>query len=228
MIREVVLDTETTGLEHRLGHRIVEIGALELLNHIPSGKIFHSYINPEREVPAEAEAIHGLSSAFLVDKPVFAKILNEFLDFIGEAPLIIHNAAFDVGFLNSELETAGRTKLFPGRIIDTLHLARQKHPAGPNSLDALCRRYGIDSSMRTRHGALLDSELLADVYLELIGGRQTVLSLVSASKLPLTTTLTQIESGSRLRSLSFRLEEEERTAHARLVDELGERSLWNN
>ncbi|MBI2718556.1 MAG: DNA polymerase III subunit epsilon [Rhizobiales bacterium] len=227
-MREVVLDTETTGLEHRLGHRVVEIGALELLNHIPTGRTFHTYINPEREMPPEAEAIHGLGTTFLKDKPVFASIVDGLLDFVADSPIIIHNASFDVGFLNAELTALGRVSLAPERIIDTLHLARQKHPAGPNSLDALCKRYGIDSSLRSKHGALLDSELLADVYLELIGGRQTALSLASAAKTLPKAVQSTVVVGVRLRPLASRLSEEEKRAHAGLIAELSGKPLWNS
>jgi len=225
-MREVILDTETTGLDPAQGHRVVEIGALELLNHVPSGRTYHVYINPERDMPAEAEAVHGLSAAFLKDKPTFGEIAGEFLAFLADSPIVIHNAGFDVGFLNAELGYVGRGRLLPERIVDTLHLARQKHPMGPNSLDALCRRYGVDNSRRTKHGALLDSELLADVYIELIGGRQTALSLATTVQ----RRQADIRSGSfvavRQRPLPPRLSPEEQDAHARLVEELGPAALW--
>ena len=179
-MREIVLDTETTGLDPLQGHRLVEIGAVELFNHIPTGKTYHSFINPQRDVPREAEAVHGISGEFLKDKPVFSKIADEFLEFIGDTVLIIHNASFDVGFLNAELGFIKRPPILYERIIDTLALAKKRHPMGPNSLDALCKRYGIDIAKRTKHGALLDSELLAGVYLELIGGRQITLTLPKA------------------------------------------------
>ena len=226
MIREIILDTETTGLDPATGDRIVEIGAVELLNHLPTGRTFHVYINPERDMPKEAEAVHGLSSAFLSDKPVFAAIAQEFLDFISDSALVIHNASFDIGFLNAELGFLRLGPIPPERVIDTLHIARQKHPGSANSLDALCRRYGIDNSKRTKHGALLDSELLAEVYLELIGGRQTALMLeATATKKAATVVAAQI-TFQRPSPLPSRLTEEERAAHAAFVAALGEHALW--
>lgn len=225
-MREIVLDTETTGLDPLQGHRIVEIGAVELLNHIPTGKTYHTYINPERDVPREAEAVHGLSSAFLKDKPVFAKIADELLEFIGDTLLIIHNASFDVGFLNAELGFIKRPPILYERIIDTLALAKKRHPMGPNSLDALCKRYGIDIAKRTKHGALLDSELLAGVYLELIGGRQITLTL------PKTDNVRHLQTGNpptrtqRINPLPPRLSEEELMRHEALVKSLGASALW--
>jgi DNA polymerase-3 subunit epsilon len=185
VMREVVLDTETTGLEPGEGHRIVEIGAVELVNHLPSGRVFHTYINPERDMPHEALQVHGLTTAFLQDQPVFADVVEEFLRFLhhddednhAPARLVIHNAGFDVAFLNHELKRAGRP-LLDGEPVDTLLLARQRFPGASVSLDALCRRFAVDASTRIRHGALLDSELLAEVYLALIGGRQPDLGLV--------------------------------------------------
>ena len=176
-MREIVLDTETTGLDPKNGHRVVEIGCVELLNHVATGETYHCYINPQRPMPTEAERIHGLSDAFLADKPVFAAVAEGFLEFIASAPLIIHNAAFDLGFLNMELEKIARPVIAPDRAIDTVKLARRKFPGAPANLDALCRRFGVDLSVRTKHGALLDSELLAEVYLELVGGRQPGLTL---------------------------------------------------
>lgn len=226
MVREIILDTETTGLDPATGDRIVEIGAVELLNHLPTGRTFHVYINPERDMPKEAEAVHGLSSAFLKDKPVFSAIVQDFLDFIADAVLIIHNASFDMAFINAELGFLRMPSIPPERVIDTLHIARQKHPGAANSLDALCRRYGIDNSKRTRHGALLDSELLAEVYLELIGGRQTALMLeASATKKAATVVAAQIAQ-QRIIPLPPRLTEEERAAHAAFVAGLGEHALW--
>ena len=226
-LREVILDTETTGLDPSQGHRVVEIGALELINHLPSGRTFHVYINPEREMPAEAEAIHGLSTKFLRDKPLFSNVAGDFLAFIGDSAIIIHNAAFDVGFLNAELALTGKGPLIADRIIDTLHLARQKHPMGPNSLDALCKRYAVDNSKRTKHGALLDSELLAEVYIELIGGRQTALSLASSEQKLKTAFTGNTSTVPRPRPLAERLSDAERDAHARLVEELGEQAVWS-
>ncbi len=176
-MREIVLDTETTGLKPEEGHRIVELGAIEVLNKLPTGNSFHRYFNPQRDMPKEAEAVHGLSAGFLKDKPLFKDVVVEFLVFAGDAPLVIHNAAFDMKFLNSEFKTCGVPAIPWERVIDTLQLARVKFPAGPNSLDALCRRFGIDNSSRVQHGALLDAGLLAQVYLELAGGRQTKLGL---------------------------------------------------
>ncbi len=226
MIREIILDTETTGLDPANGDRVVEIGAVELLNHLPTGRTFHVYINPERDMPPEAEAVHGLSAAFLKDKPTFDKIAGDFLDFIGDAVLVIHNASFDVGFLNAELSFLRLGPIPPERVVDTLHLARQKHPGAANSLDALCRRYGIDNSKRTKHGALLDSELLAEVYLELIGGRQTALVLDAAIQSRTSVTVTSTVTLRRPNPLPSRLTEAEKEAHAAFVNGLGEHALW--
>ncbi len=226
-MREIILDTETTGLDPAKGDRVVEIGALELFNHLPTGQTFHVYINPERNMPAEAEAVHGLSTSFLSSKPVFAAIAAGFLDFIADSVLVIHNASFDVGFLNAELSYQKLPAILPERVIDTLSLARQKHPGSANSLDALCRRYGIDNSKRTRHGALLDSELLAEVYLELIGGRQTALNLgSSAVRSAFNPQGTATRAGQRPSPLPERLSEDEKEAHALFVTGLGEQALW--
>ena len=228
MLREIILDTETTGLDAKSGDRLVELGCVEIVNRSPTGLEFHRFINPEdKRVHPDAERIHGLSNAFLQDKPPFRDVVKEFLEFIGDAPLVIHNASFDAGFLNMEL---GRLKLpdIPNeRLVDTLALARRKHPAGPNSLDALCKRYGIDNSKRTKHGALLDSELLAEVYLELIGGRQTALTLEAATQ----TKAARVTFGAPVNmtrpvALPSRLTEEERQAHAAFVTELGEHAIW--
>ncbi len=175
-MREIIVDTETTGLEPEAGHRIVEIAGLELVNHLPTGRSFQCYLNPERDMPREAEAVHGLSAAFLADKPKFAAVVDGFLAFIGDGALVIHNAEFDLKFLNAELRRVERPPL-GHRVIDTLAIARRKFPGAQASLDALCRRFAIDNSARTRHGALLDTELLAEVYLELVGGRQAGLDL---------------------------------------------------
>jgi len=180
-MREIVLDTETTGLDPAAGHRIVEVACLELFNHIPTGRNYQSYVNPEREMPLAAFEVHGLSTEFLAGKPRFVEIADDLLAFIGDAPLVIHNARFDIGFLNAELDRLGRTGLESGRALDTVLLARQKFPGAQVSLDALCRRFEIDNSARTRHGALLDAELLAEVYLELIGGRQPTLGLAAGA-----------------------------------------------
>jgi DNA polymerase III subunit epsilon len=225
-MREIVLDTETTGLDPLQGHRIVEIGAVELLNHIPTGKTYHTYINPQRDVPREAEAVHGLSSTFLMDKPVFSKIADELLEFIGDTVLIIHNASFDVGFLNAELGFIKRQPILYERIIDTLALAKKRHPMGPNSLDALCKRYGIDSAKRTKHGALLDSELLAGVYLELIGGRQITLTLPKTGNVRHLQASNAQVSTKRSKPLPPRLTGEEIERHDALIKSLGASALW--
>jgi DNA polymerase III subunit epsilon len=177
MQREIVLDTETTGLDPDAGHRIVEVAALELVNHLPTGRTFHSYVNPQRDMPEEAFRVHGLGAEFLRDYPVFAEVVDPLLEFLGDSPLVIHNAAFDVRFLNAELARHGREPLPPDRALDSLLLAQRRFPGAPNSLDALCRRFAVDNAARTLHGALLDCELLAEVYLHLIGGRQTALGL---------------------------------------------------
>ncbi|MQX37006.1 DNA polymerase III subunit epsilon [Roseospira navarrensis] len=178
-MREVVLDTETTGFNPDEGHRVVEIGALELVNHMPTGQTFHVYLNPERDMPEDAARVHGLTLDFLADKPLFHEVAEEMLAFFGDAPLVIHNAAFDMKFLNAELTRMGRDPLPFDRAIDTVQMARKKYPGAPASLDALCRRFGIENAHRTLHGALLDSELLAEVYLELIGGREPGLRLAA-------------------------------------------------
>lgn len=178
-MREVVLDTETTGLDPTSGHRIVEIGCIELMHHVPTGENYHRYLNPERAMPADAQGVHGLTDAFLADKPVFAEVVDAFLAFIGDSPLVIHNAAFDMSFLNAELTRLGLSRLSEDRAIDTLRLARRRFPGAHASLDALCSRFGIDNSGRAVHGALLDATLLADVYLELRGGRQPGLALAN-------------------------------------------------
>jgi DNA polymerase-3 subunit epsilon len=224
-MREIILDTETTGLDPSQGHRIVEIGALELINHVPTGRTFHVYINPERTVPAEAEAVHGLSTAFLSDKQVFSGVADDFLDFVADSVIVIHNAGFDLGFINAELALLGKGPITPDRAVDTLYLARQKHPMAPNSLDALCKRYGVDNSRRSKHGALLDSELLADVYIELIGGRQTAFSL-AAIETRKTVGIEIIAVAARPRALAERLTAAELAAHAGLIDELGDTAIW--
>ncbi len=227
-MREIVLDTETTGLDPAQGHRLVELGCIELVNRIPTGATFHVYLNPERDVPAEAAAIHGLTGEFLKDKPLFAAVADEFLAFIGEdAPLVIHNAAFDHGFLCAELKRVERALIARERLIDTLMLARRKHPAGPNRLDDLCARYGIDNSRRTKHGALLDAEILAEVYVELIGARQAQLGLAE-----LGARAVNADGAAILRArpiiLPPRISEAERAAHREFIAQLGEDALWRN
>ena len=226
-MREIVLDTETTGLDPYQGHRLVEIGCVELLNRIPTGQTFHRYLNPERDMPDEAFAIHGLSLAFLKDKPCFAELVEEFLRFVGDAPLIMHNAAFDLGFLNAELERAAKPVIGSERMIDTLLLARRKHPAGPNRLDDLCLRYGIDNSRRTKHGALLDAEILAEVYIELIGARQAELGLEEARAIG----AADLRVGAiRIRPVPLlaRISAEEREAHVAFVASLGANAIWRD
>ena len=179
-MREIVFDTETTGLSPAGGDRMVEIGCIEMIGRVETGRHYHCYFNPDRSMPSEAEAVHGLSDIFLSDKPRFAEKADELLEFIGDSPLVAHNAAFDFGFLNNELEQCGRAAISMGRMVDTLILARTRHPGAKHSLDALCTRYGVDRSQRVKHGALLDAQLLAQVYIELTGGRQIGLGLVAA------------------------------------------------
>ncbi|WP_410216334.1 DNA polymerase III subunit epsilon [Paracoccus sp. (in: a-proteobacteria)] len=230
-MREIVLDTETTGFEAEGADRIVEIGAIELLNHLPTGRTFHVYINPERSMPKEAFDVHGLGDDFLRDKPKFAEIAEAFIDFIGEdAKLVIHNASFDMKFLNAELKRAGHPVLPWSRALDTLALARVKFPGSPSSLDALCRRFGVDNSGRDLHGALLDSELLAEVYLELIGGRQPDLVLGQPGQ----SVSNKVSADGpmqprapRPRALPSRLTVVEAEAHAAFVAKLGDVSVWS-
>ncbi len=226
-MREIVLDTETTGFDPETGDRLVEIGAVELSGHIPTGRTYHQYINPEREVPQEAVEVHGLTFDFLRDKPVFKSVAEDFLGFIGDAKLVIHNAAFDMKFLNAELKWLGKPPIPWEQAIDTLDMARRKFPGSPASLDALCRRFGIDNSARTLHGALLDSEILAEVYLELIGGRQPglVLADISAATGANQPTATSA-SRTRPEPLPSRLTADERDAHAAFVRDMGDGALW--
>lgn len=226
-MREIVLDTETTGLSPADGDRIVEIGAVELMGHMPTGNTFHKYINPQRDMPEEAFKVHGLSSEFLSDKPVFSKIAQEFLDFIGDARLIIHNASFDMGFLNAELGWANKPLIPNDQALDTLAIARKKYPGSPSSLDALCRRFGIDNSARTLHGALLDSEILADVYLELIGGRQPGLVLTTQDTPAQVQLADDWKPVKRPTPLASRLTKEEAAAHEAFVAKLGDGSVWS-
>jgi DNA polymerase-3 subunit epsilon len=224
-VREIVLDTETTGLDPLQGHRLVEIGCVELVNRIPSGQTFHAYLNPERAMPVEAFAIHGLSDEFLKDKPPFAQVADALLAFLHDAPLVIHNAAFDIGFLNAELERFGRPVITRERMIDTLLIARRKHAGGSNRLDDLCARYGIDNSHRSKHGALLDAELLAEVYVELIGARQAQLVL-SQSAVPDRAPGAPIVIRERPLPLAARITAEERAAHRRFVATLSKSAIW--
>jgi DNA polymerase-3 subunit epsilon len=227
-MREIIFDTETTGLDNRLD-RVIEIGGVELDNHFPTGRTFHVYLNPvDRKVHPDALAIHGITDEFLKDKPTFAEVVEEMISFFGDARWVAHNATFDMGFINAELARLDRAPISADLVTDTLALARRKHPMGPNSLDALCRRYGIDNTHRTKHGALLDSELLAEVYIEMIGGRQAALGLSSNEVRG-----AQQESddsvvviGQRPRPLPSRLNQQERESHAALVAKMGAKAIW--
>lgn len=226
-MREIVLDTETTGFDPESGDRIVEIGGVELFNHVATGETYHQYINPERDMPEEAFQVHGLSEEFLGDKPKFAEIGQAFLDFVGDAKLVIHNASFDMKFLNAELKWMGLPQLPFDQAIDTLAIARKKFPGSPASLDALCRRFGIDNSSRTLHGALLDSEILAEVYLELIGGRQPDFGLsASAGSGGAGAAADDWRPGPRPAPLPARLSDAEKKAHDAFVDKLGDGAIW--
>ncbi|MCP4355955.1 MAG: DNA polymerase III subunit epsilon [Proteobacteria bacterium] len=226
MTREIVLDTETTGFEPSEGHKMVEIGCVELINHIPSGEIFHVYLNPERDVPEDAARIHGLTTEYLADKPVFTEKVGEFLDFIGKDKMIIHNAEFDMKFINAELKAAGFKPLPMSQAIDTLPMARKKYPGQPANLDALCRRFKVDNSDRTYHGALLDSELLAEVYLELIGGRQHGLGLASKSTEENSSSFNTKFKRQNREQRSFSPSKEELKAHKEFVEKIND-ALWN-
>ena len=226
-MREIVLDTETTGLDPLDGHRLVEVGCVELVNRIPSGHTFHAYFNPERGVPAEAFAVHGLSEEFLKDKPFFVETADDLIAFLGDAPLVIHNAAFDLGFLNAELERVGRPLIARERLVDTLLIARRKHPGGSNRLDDLCVRYAIDNSRRTKHGALLDAELLAEVYVELIGARQAQLVLSQAA-MPSQAIGEPIIVRERLVPLTSTVTEDDRAAHHAFIATLGDNAIWRD
>jgi len=226
-MREIVLDTETTGFDPGTGDRIVEIGCVELFNHMATGETFHQYINPERDMPEGAFEVHGLSSDFLADKPVFAKIGQAFLDFIGDSKLVIHNASFDMKFLNAELGWMKLAQLPMDQAIDTLAIARKKFPGSPASLDALCRRFHIDTSARTLHGALLDSQILAEVYLELIGGRQPDFGLSTQPDLANKSGQEEWRPAPRPAPLPNRITEAEQAAHNAFLDKLGKDALWN-
>ena len=227
-MREIVFDTETTGLDPAQGHRLIEIGCIELVNRIPSGNTFHCYLNPERDVPAEAFAVHGLSVEFLKDKPLFPSVVDNLLAFFADDPLVAHNALFDLGFLNAELERAARPALSRDRLVDTLMLARRKHPGSSNRLDDLCARYKINNARRTKHGALLDAELLAEVYVELIGARQALLGL---SEKTINVVETRGQSSSprnRPQPLAPRVTAAERALHRDFVATLGPKALWQD
>ncbi|MFG1236895.1 DNA polymerase III subunit epsilon [Xanthobacter autotrophicus DSM 597] len=226
-MREIVLDTETTGLEAYGGDRLVEIGCVEMVNRILTGNVFHVYINPQRDMPQEAFNVHGLSSEFLSDKPIFSQVADEFLEFIQNDTLVIHNAAFDIGFLNAELERLGRPTIARDRVIDTLALARRKHPGGGNRLDDLMNRYGIDSSRRVKHGALLDAELLAEVYSELLGGRQaSLIGLVEETTEAPRLVVEARAAHPRPVPLPPRISAAESEAHAAFVAALGDKAIW--
>ena len=224
-MREIVFDTETTGFEPGDGHRVVEIGCVELLGHFPTGRTYQTYLNPERLVPIESQRVHGLSDEFLADKPLFANIVEEFLAFIGDATLVIHNASFDIKFINAELTRTGHAAIPLARAIDTLEIAKRKLPGARYSLDELCKRFGVDLTARAKHGALLDADLTAQIYLELIGGRQKGLALAPADVVR-----TEIEVvGARVRpkKLASQLTPEEAAAHSVfVVKELGDKTLW--
>jgi len=226
MLREIVMDTETTGLDPANGDRLIEIGCIEMVNRIPTGREFHRYLNPERDVHRDAVAVHGLTVEFLKDKPLFADVAEEFLEFIGEAPLVAHNASFDIAFLNAELKRLSRPALRSDRVVDTLILARRRHPAGPNSLDALCKRYGIDNTERIKHGALMDSLLLANVYVELLGERQATLGLGGQGGAETSARLRVAAAKPRPEPLRPRLSEEGVLAHREFIKTLGPKALW--
>lgn len=229
-MREIVFDTETTGFDPESGDRVVEIGCVELIDQVPTGESFHVYINPERDMPQSAFEVHGLSEEFLKDKPVFAKIAEDFIKFVGDdGVLIAHNAKFDMKFMNFELSKLGHSTYPDSRVIDTLAIAKRKHPMGPNSLDALCARYNVDNSKREKHGALLDAELLADVYIELLGGKQRGLALDVAGDVTEERTGTNRSPAKpRPKALASRVSDDDRKAHRAFVDSLGDSTLWHD
>jgi DNA polymerase-3 subunit epsilon len=227
-MREIVLDTETTGLDPLRGDRLVEVGCVEIFNRMPTGQTFHRHINPERLISAEALAVHGLSNEFLADKPLFSEIVDEFLAFIGDAPLVIHNASFDIGFINAELDRLKLPAIPRERLVDTLLLARRKHPGVSNRLDDLCSRYAIDNSHRTKHGALLDAELLAEVYVDLIGARQSSLILATDTSEIRITGPADMPRRQRLVPLAPRATEADREAHRAFIATLGDKPIWND
>jgi DNA polymerase-3 subunit epsilon len=227
-MREIVIDTETTGLDPVTGDRLVEIGCVELVNRFPTGKTFHRYLNPDRDMPESAFKVHGLSIDFLSDKPRFSEVVDEFVTFLGDAPLVAHNALFDLGFINAELERAGRAAVNRERLIDTLMLARRKYPGGSNRLDDLCLRYRIDNSRRTKHGALLDAELLAEVYVELIGARQAHLGLIEAENAGADARTGVLTIPIRPQPLAPRLDAVQRAAHRAFIATLGAAAVWRS
>jgi DNA polymerase-3 subunit epsilon len=227
-MREIVFDTETTGFDTAEGHRIVEIGCIELVDHFPTGKSFQAYLNPERLVPIESQRVHGLSDEFLSDKPLFAAVVEDFLAFIGQAPLVIHNAGFDIRFINAELARTGHPSISLARAIDTIEIAKRKIPGARYSLDELCKRFGVDLSARAKHGALLDAELTAQIYLELIGGRQRGLALAPVEIADAGSAPEPSRARGRPHPLAPRISEEEIALHLDfVVQELGENAIWN-
>jgi DNA polymerase III subunit epsilon len=228
MMREIIFDTETTGLSPREGHRLVEIGCLEVVNRFPTGKVFHQYLNPERDMPIEAFEVHGLSSEFLKDKPLFAEIAGELWSFLDGAQLVAHNASFDMGFINAEFDRAGKPMITMERVIDTVQLARRKFPGAKASLDALCERFGISNAHRVKHGALLDAEILAEVYSELLGGKQAAMALdQTPGRANQGAGIIAAAPVARPQPLPPLLGEEEIAAHAAFVAGLGEKAVWN-
>ena len=225
-MREIVMDTETTGLDPNSGDRLVEIACVELANYIPTGRVWHQYINPQREVPHDAFRIHGLSTQFLADKPLFTDLVESFLEFVDGAKMIFHNASFDMKFINAELIRIERAAIPLERVLDTLALARRKHPAGPNSLDALCKRYNVDNSARTKHGALLDAELLAEVYLQLIGGQQPNFDLTARRAGGAAGSAASNIILPRPQPLPVNIADAELEAHVAFIKELGGTAVW--
>ena len=233
-MREICFDTETTGLDPNTGHRLVEIGCVELINRVPTGETFHIYLNPERDMPVEAFQVHGLSESFLADKPLFVDVVEDFLEFVGDGILVIHNAAFDMKFINAELTACGRPTIPMSQTVDTVAMARAKFPGSPASLDALCKRFQIDNSARTKHGALLDAELLAEVYIELTGGRQTGLSFGDSEAADSSETRPSQEmvaspvAGRPVRpARPHAASDEEKAAHAAFLDAKISNPIWN-
>ena len=227
-MREIVFDTETTGLDPKTGDRLVEIGCVEVLNRFPTGRNYHVYLNPDRSMPKEAFDVHGLSEEFLADKPRFEDVADAFVTFVGDANLVAHNASFDMNFINFELKRSGRPTIGNERVVDTLMLARRKHPGAPASLDALCNRYGIDRSRRVKHGALLDAELLAEVYLELTGGRQAGFDLAVSADSAGGSAGGRVAVRQRPEPLAPRISEAEAAAHAAFLAAMGEKAIWNS
>jgi DNA polymerase-3 subunit epsilon len=226
-MREIVLDTETTGLDPADGHRIIEIGCVELMDHVPTGRTYQCYLNPERDIPMESQRVHGITEEFVVGKPLFAAVVDEMLEFLGDAPLVIHNAGFDLKFLNAELLRVTRPAIPFARAIDTIDIAKAKIPGARYSLDELCKRFGVDLTTRAKHGALLDASLLAQVYLELIGGRQTRLMLAPSDTAIVVSDAAQQPARARPIPLGPRITEAEREAHSAFIGELGADAIWN-